>query len=126
MTEAAALKAGPEMDTLIRDCVFNGKDAPASWISLNTYYVEPPQSYRPYSSTIECAWLVVEKMKRHVGIGEWIAIEVTRGDLVRVGIADHNTHSPGGSWRYLQTANTVPLAVCRFALAALAAEREGA
>lgn len=42
---------------------------------------------------------LIDYLRQHCGIGEWVAIEFTRGDVIRVGIADHGTHAPGGTWK---------------------------
>lgn len=91
--------AGPELDAEVARLLFNG------------------QAERPYSTDLVASMAVVESLKRDLPIGCWFAIEITRGNIVRAGVADHDTHNVSNGWLYLGVGPSVPLAICRAAIA---------
>lgn len=127
MTDYASTEAGKELDALVADEVMG-------WIECNHdgckpwgdgKYHDPSNKYRThsfaaFSTSIEAAWLVVEKMQETMDVELYRVhnIEAVEGPtawMCKFGELIGGTRAGYG------TAPTAPLAICRASLAALAA-----
>jgi hypothetical protein len=127
MTALAELKAGRELDALIAEkvfgfvpCTHEAHDAAGDGWLCFALPESPDQGgeCRSYSTEIADAWLIVEKLCADGWNWESVGRESFRAHFYRLPISLPDSIA----WPYGGSGETMPLAICRAAMIALASD----